>query len=416
MNNATTSDFDVQLIREQFPILRQQDKRGKQVVFLDNGASTQKPVSVIQKTTEVYEQYYANAYRGVYQFGQKVDDELELTRRAVQQLIRAETPEQISFTSGTTMSLNLIAQGYGRVVLKPGDEILLTIMEHHANLVPWQMIARQTGAVVKYLPLHPDGTLSTNQLDQLLTERTRIVSVTGMSNVLGTVVDLKSLSRQVHDAGAIFVVDAAQLISHAQIDVVADEIDFLTFSGHEIYGPSGVEIMYGKAELLDRMEPLLGGGHMIDQVFPDHSTWAPPPAKFEAGTLPIAQAIALRPALELVQTIGYEAIARHEHSLLRSGMEKLQQVPGLKILGPASEHRGAIISFTMEGAHPQDLAFLLNRANVCVRHGHHCTMPLHQSLGIDASVRASFAFYNTHEEIDELVAALFEARKRLRLN
>ncbi|WP_013627224.1 aminotransferase class V-fold PLP-dependent enzyme [Rubinisphaera brasiliensis] len=415
MSTAATS-LDLTAIRAQFPILQQPDPRGRPVIYLDNGASAQKPQRVIDKEIEVYSCHYANAYRGVYEFGQIVDDSVEATRQTVRDLIGAESQEEIVFTSGTTMSLNLVASCWGRHTLKPGDEILLTEMEHHANIVPWQMIAEQTGAVVRYIPLTSDYRLDLSDLPGLITERTKIVAVTGMSNVLGTLVDPRPLADAVHQVGGVLVVDAAQSILHQQHHVVNDCIDFLTFSGHKIYGPSGVGVLYGKREHLEAMPPFLGGGHMIERVFPDHSTWSPPPAKFEAGTLPIAQAIALKPAIEFVQELGYASIQAHEHDLLVKATEQLSEVPGLKIYGPGLDHKGAIVTFTLEGAHPQDLAFLLNKKGVCVRHGHHCTMPLHDKLGLTATVRASFGVYNTAEEVDQLTDALHYARKRLRLS
>lgn len=414
MSTAATS-LDLTAIRAQFPILQQPDPRGRPVIYLDNGASAQKPQRVIDKEIEVYSRHYANAYRGVYEFGQIVDDSVEATRQTVRDLIGAESQEEIVFTSGTTMSLNLVASCWGRHTLKPGDEILLTEMEHHANIVPWQMIAEQTGAVVRYIPLTSDYRLDLSDLPGLITERTKIVAVTGMSNVLGTLVDPRPLADAVHKVGGVLVVDAAQSILHQQHHVVNDGIDFLTFSGHKIYGPSGVGVLYGKREHLEAMPPFLGGGHMIDRVFPDHSTWSPPPAKFEAGTLPIAQAIALKPAIEFVQELGYASIQAHEHDLLVKATEQLSEVPGLTIYGPGLDDKGAIVTFTLEGAHPQDLAFLLNKKGVCVRHGHHCTMPLHDKLGLTATVRASFGVYNTAEEVDQLTEALHYARKRLRL-
>ncbi|WP_339612909.1 SufS family cysteine desulfurase [uncultured Rubinisphaera sp.] len=413
--NFDLPEFDVEAFRKQFPILHQPDSHGRKVIYLDNGASAQKPLVVIDKVVEAYSKYYANAYRGVYEFGQRIDDELELTREAVRSLINAERKEEIVFTPGTTASLNMIAQGYGRTVLKPGDEILLTLMEHHANIVPWQIIAEQTGAIIRYLPLTEDGRLDLEQLSDYLTEKTKFVSVTGMSNVLGTIPNIQLLAGAAHAVGAIIIVDAAQSMLHEPIDVLATGVDFVVFSGHKFYGPTGVGVLYGRYQHLEQMSPLLGGGHMIDRVFEDHSTWADPPAKFEAGTIPIVQAIALRPAIELVRETGFAAIHAHEQSLLVHAMDSLNEIPGLKIYGPAPEHKGAIVSFTLEGAHPQDLAFLLNRHGVCVRHGHHCTMLLHDHLGISASVRASFAAYNTHEEVDKLVEAIRAARKRLRL-
>ncbi len=405
----------VESIRKQFPILQHPDSHGRELVYLDNGASTQKPQCVIDKEVEVYTRYYANAYRGVYEFGQRIDDELELTREAVRDLIGAESKEEIIFTAGTTMSLNLLAYAWGSHVLEPGDEILLSRMEHHANIVPWQLIAQKTGATIRYVPLDDQLQFDLHAFEKLIHSRTRIVSLTGMSNVLGTTIPVEQVAEAAHAVGAVFVLDAAQSVLHQPVDVMKQGIDFLAFSGHKIYGPSGVGVLYGKKELLEQMPPFLGGGHMIDQVFDDHSTWAEPPAKFEAGTLPIAQAIALRPAIEFIQQIGFDWIEKHERELLIQATAQLQDIPGLKIHGPDVSAKGAIISFTLEGAHPQDLAFLLNRHGVCVRHGHHCAMPLHKLLNVSATVRASFGLYNTLDEVDKLSEAIRQARKKLRL-
>ncbi|MCA8983850.1 MAG: SufS family cysteine desulfurase [Planctomycetaceae bacterium] len=413
--STSQKPFDVQAIRAEFPILQRPDGHGRTLVYLDSGASAQKPRRVIDREIEVYTRYYANAYRGVYEFGQLVDDNLELTRETVREFLGASQKEEIIFTSGTTMSLNLVASSWGRHVLRPGDEILLTEMEHHANIVPWQMIAQQQGAVVKYVPLTPEGRLDLARLPELLTPRTKIVAITGMSNVLGTIVDPRPLAELVHRVGAVLVWDAAQSILHQSVNVQSDGIDFLAFSGHKIYGPSGVGVLYGRRELLDQMPPFHGGGHMIDRVFHDYSTFSQPPAKFEAGTIPIAQAIALGDAIAFVQEIGYDAIQKHENGLLKHALMRLSDIPGLTIYGPPIEEKGAIVSFTLKGAHPQDVAFLLNRQGVCVRHGHHCTMLLHEKLGIPASIRASLAVYNTLAEIDQLADGLDFVRKRLRL-
>ncbi len=412
---ASLSHPTVESIRKQFPILQQPDSHGRDVVYLDNGASTQKPQCVIDKEVEVYTRYYANAYRGVYEFGQRIDDELELSRESVRDLIGAESKEEIIFTAGTTMSLNLLAYAWGSHVLKPGDEILLSRMEHHANIVPWQLIAQKTGATIRYVPLDDQYRFDGQAFEQLLNSRTKIVSLTGMSNVLGATVPVSQIAEAAHSVGAVFILDAAQSVLHQPADVMKQGVDFLAFSGHKIYGPSGVGVLYGKQELLEQMPPFLGGGHMIDQVFDDHSTWAAAPAKFEAGTLPIAQAIALRPAIEFIKEIGFDWIEKHEKELLIQATEQLQEIPGLKIYGPAVSEKGAIVSFTLEGAHPQDLAFLLNRHGVCVRHGHHCAMPLHEILNVSATVRASFGLYNTLQEVDKLTEAIHQARKKLRL-
>jgi cysteine desulfurase/selenocysteine lyase len=415
-HSATTTPLDPQRIRGDFPILAQTLPKGLPLVYLDNAASAQKPRVVIEREREVYETFYANAYRGVYRFGALVEEELEKTRVRVQQLLGAAAPEEIIFTSGSTMSINMVAAGWGRRHLQPGDEVLLTVMEHHANLVPWQQIALERGATCRFLPLTTEGRLDLDQLDALLTRRTRLVALTGMSNVLGTINPVDQIVRRAHEVGALVLLDGAQSVPHGPMSIRACPVDFAVFSSHKIYGPSGVGILYGRRDLLDAMDPLLMGGHMIDQVYLDRSVWAAPPAKFEAGTPPIAQAIALGAALDYVQSVGLEAIARHERQLLESAHRQLSEIPGLHIYGPDPAHKGAIVSFTLAGAHPEDLAQLLDRRGVYVRHGHHCTMPLHDWLGVAATVRASFAMYNTQAEIDALVAAIHFARAKLHLS
>lgn len=407
--------FDPQTVRRQFPVFDETLPKGVPVTFLDSAASAQKPQSVIDVERQVQETHYANAYRGVYRFGAQIDDELEATRETVRSQLGAEGVDEILFTSGTTMSLNVIAFGWGRTHLKPGDEILLNAMEHHANLVCWQQVARETGAVLQYLPLTGTGELDLARLDEFLTEKTRIVAVTAMSNVLGTLNPIRTLAQRAHAVGAVIAVDGAQSVPHGPVDVVADEIDFLAFSGHKVYGPTGVGVLYGKRDLLESMEPLIFGGHMISRVHRDHSTWAHLPAKFEAGTLPIVQAIALRQAIEFVNELGFDAIQAHERDLLAYAHQRLNSIGGMRIYGPSPERKGAIVSFTIEGAHPEDLAQLLDRRGVFVRHGHHCTMPLHDWLGVPATVRASFAVYNTRDDVDRLVDAIQFAREKLRL-
>ncbi len=411
----TLTTFDVDTIRRDFPILHKPLPKGLPLVYLDSGASAQKPQLVIDKEVEVYENYYANAYRGVYRFGALVDEELEQARDKVRQFLGAEHSDEVIFTAGATMSLNLVAAGWGRRHLQPGDEIVLNEMEHHANLVPWQEVARRAGATCRFLPLTDDGRLDLQRLDEVITTKTKILAVTGMSNVLGTINPIAELAARAHDVGAIVVVDGAQSVPHAPTNVVDAGIDFLAFSGHKLYGPNGVGILYGRRELLEQTDPLLMGGHMIDRVYRDHATWASSPAKFEAGTLPIAQAIALGAAVDYVNSIGFEAIQVHEQALLLYAYLRIAEIPGVRIYGPGPEDRGGIVSFTMDGAHPEDIAQLLDRRGVFVRHGHHCTMPLHDLLGVSATVRASLAVYNTLGEIDALLEALEFVRQRLRL-
>ncbi len=403
-------------IRNDFPILQRSLPNGKPLVYLDSGASAQRPQVVIDKITEVYEQYYSNVHRGVHQLGDRVTTEMESARTCIQKFIGAEHPEEIIFTSGTTMSINLVAYSWGRHFLKEGDEIILNEMEHHANFVPWQAIAKEQGAVLKFIQLTPEGRLDLEHYQSLLTNRTRLVAVTGMSNVLGTINPITEMARLAHAAGALIFVDGAQSVPHLPVNVDESEIDFLAFSGHKIFGPSGIGVLYGRKALLENLPPVLYGGNMISEVHLNESKWARLPARFEAGTPAIAQAIALGTAIEYVNQLGFDVIAEQEHQLSQYAMEQLQSVPGLEIYGPQElEQRGAIFSFNIAGAHPEDLATLLDRKGIAVRHGHHCTMPLHQLLQIPASVRASLTFYNTTEDIHALIEAIDFARQRLRL-
>ena len=419
MSDSSAPPLDVEAVRRDFPILNRpfeqgRHRKGTLPVFLDSAASAQKPKCVIEREREVEERYFANAYRGVYWFGAKVDDELEASRDAARRFLNAESVDEIAFTSGTTMSLNLVARAWGGKFLQPGDEVLITEMEHHANIVPWQMICAERGATLRWLPVTDDGLLDLQQLDEFLTPRTKLLSVTAMSNVLGTVNPIDELARRAHDVGALICVDAAQSAPHGPLDVQASNLDFVAFSGHKVFGPTGVGVFYGRRELLDEMNPFLGGGHMIRRVFKDHSEWADPPAKFEAGTLPIVQAIALQPAIEYIEQLGHDSIAAYERQLLEYATDQLTSISGLTIYGPAIEHKGSICSFTIDGVAAEDLANLLDIKGVCVRHGHHCTMPLHDRLGVSASIRASFSLYNTREDVDRLVDAIQFALERVR--
>lgn len=410
----SSPSLDPEAVRRDFPIFAARSEEGRPLTFLDTGASAQKPKVVIDREADVYSRSYANAYRGVYQLGAEVDDAIEKTRESVRALINAASADEIVFTAGTTMSINLVAQGWGRKSLKAGDEILLTLLEHHANIVPWQMAAEATGATIRWIPLTADGQLDLSNLESLLTARTKIVAVTGMSNVLGTIPPVARLAKAAHAVGAMILVDGAQSVPHAPVDVQLDDIDFLTFSGHKLYGPNGVGVLYAKAELLDAMDPMFGGGHMIATVSQSGSTWATAPAKFEAGTLPIAPIIALDPAIDYIRGFGWDALHQHETELLKAAHDRLGQIEGLTILGPSPEHKGAIVSFVMDGISAQDVAVLLDLRGICVRHGHHCTMPLHDWLKVPASVRASFGIYNTAGDVERLAQGLESVKKRLK--
>ncbi len=401
-------------IRSDFPIFGRPLPDGTPLVYLDSASSAQKPQVVIDSLSECYSTYYANSHRGVYQFGVQVDDALEGSRARVAAMIGADQPEEVIFTSGTTMSINLVASAWGRSRLSSGDELLVNEMEHHANLVPWQQLASETGASLRHIPLTDDGRLDLERLDECLTSRTRLVAVTGMSNVLGTINPIGRLVERAHEVGALVLVDGAQSVSHAAIDVQEPQVDFLAFSGHKIYGPTGVGVLYGRRELLEQMDPFLCGGNMISEVGLTESSWAELPAKFEAGTLPVAQAIALGTAVDYVQGIGFDEIGRIETALLCEAQQRLSEIPDVLIHGPAVEHKGAIVSFTDERVHPHDMAELLKRKGVAVRAGHHCTMPLHARMGVVATTRASFGLYNDSADIDVLVDGIQYARKVLR--
>lgn len=407
--------FEVDAIRRDFPILSRPLPNGASLVYLDNGATSQKPLVVLNKLSEVYETYNANVHRGIHQLGDRVTVELEAARESVRRFVNAKEIAEIIFTSGTTMSINLVANAWGRKFLQPGDEILLNVMEHHANLVPWQQVAKATGARLRFLPLTADGRLDLSHLDRVLSNKTKMVAVTAVSNVLGTINPIAELAARAKQVGALILVDAAQSVPHQATDVLRPQIDFLVFSGHKLYGPTGIGVLYGRRALLESMDPFLCGGNMIDEVHLESSTWAELPSKYEAGTLPIAEAIGLGAAVEYVTSVGFDGIHVHELSLLNRAMQLLVETPGVTVLGPAAEHRGAIVSFTVDRVHPHDLADLLDQKGVAIRAGHHCTMPLHEWLDVSATARASFALYNTLAEIEALIDAIHFARHKFRL-
>ena len=394
-------------LRDDFPIFQNDVLAGHPLVFLDNAATTQRPRQVIDTIRRVYERDYANVHRGIHTLSERSTDQYELAREKVRAFLHAEKSHEIIFTQGTTGSINLVARSWGDANLKPGDEVLTTVMEHHSNLVPWQQAAERTGAVLRHVPLTEDGRLDMTAFDQLLTERTRLVAVTSLSNTLGTVNPIREIAARAHAVGASVLVDAAQSVPHMPTNVQEWDADFVAFSGHKMLGPSGVGILYGKEALLEAMPPFLGGGSMINEVWPDRFTPAELPAKFEAGTPPIVPAIAMSAAIEYLEQIGLDAIHRHEQHLVRYAYEALSQVEGLRILGPAPEHRAGLVSFVFERIHAHEFAQVLNdRFGVAVRAGHHCTQPLHSLLGITASTRASFYLYNTPDEIDQLLKGI----------
>lgn len=393
--------LDVARIRRDFPILNE-TIHGKPLVYFDNAASTQKPRAVIDCIRQVYEHNYANVHRGVHTLSQRATDLFEAARDKVRAFINAAKAEEIVFVRGATEAINLVAQSYGRTHLKAGDEILITHMEHHSNIVPWQMVAQQTGATLKVAPMSHAGELRMDEFERLLSTRTKLVSVTHMSNALGTINPVARLVELAHGRGVPVLLDGAQAIPHLPVDVRALDCDFYVFSGHKLYGPSGIGVLYGKQALLQAMPPWQGGGDMIRMVTFERTEYNTLPFKFEAGTPNIVDAIALGAAIDYLQGIGMEAIADHEHRLLAYATERAAQIDGLTILGQAAQ-KGAILSFTLDRIHPHDVGTWLDRFGIAVRAGHHCAMPVMDFYGVPATTRASFAFYNTFEEIDILM-------------
>ncbi len=397
-------------IRKDFPIL-QQKINGKRLVYLDSAATSQKPQCVIDAMTRYYEHDNANIHRAVHELGQRATEAYENAHAVVAEFIGA-APEEIIFTRGTTESLNLLAYSLGRTLHK-GDEIVLTQMEHHSNIVPWQEIAREKGAIIKYIPVTKEYTLDLKAAKELITKKTKIVSVVHVSNVLGTRNPLEHLCELAHAVGAVFIVDGAQSVGHQLINVKKMDCDFFAFSGHKMYGPTGIGVLYGKKKLLENMHPFQYGGDMISEVTFEKSTWNELPWKFEAGTPNIAGAVGLAAAVRYLQGIGMESLEKHEHEILEYALEALKKIKGLTLIGPRA-NRGGVLTFTLEGVHPHDVGEILNRYGVAVRGGHHCAMPLHSVLKLDATNRASLGIYNTTEDIDVLVDALKRAQEIFR--
>ncbi len=421
MSAMPTSPLTPSQIRSEFPLVA--NEHSPPLIYLDTGATAQKPQAVIDKVVECYSRFNANVHRGVHPLHERVTGELEAARkkfaaflncRPLDELDQLDEVSEILFTAGTTMGINLVAHGWGRKFLQPGDEILLNPLEHHANIVPWQMAAQATGAKIVWAPLTPDGRIELETFTNCLTQRTKLVAITAMSNVLGTLPPIPAIVQAAHAVGAVVLVDAAQSAPHAPIDVQAWDADFVVFSGHKLYGPTGVGVLYGKLELLEAMDPFLGGGNMIDEVFADHSTYKRPPFKFEAGTLPIAQAIGLGTAVDCLTAWGWETIHQYEQALLAACHARLEAIPGVTIYGPRPEHKGAIVSFTVNGIPAHDLGTGLAQRGIAVRASHHCAKPLHQWLGVDATTRASFAIYNTLEEVEALGRAIEETQRIFR--
>ncbi|MBW3491988.1 cysteine desulfurase SufS [Bacillus sp. FDAARGOS_1420] len=400
--------MNIHEIRKQFPILDQK-VNGKQLVYFDSAATSQKPIQVIETLERYYKEYNSNVHRGVHTLGTKATDAYEGAREKVRKFINAKSMEEIIFTRGTTTALNTVAASYGLDNVKEGDEIVISYMEHHSNIIPWQQVAKKTGATLKYLPLQLDGTISLEDVRQTVTPNTKIVSIMHVSNVLGTINPLKEIGAIAHENGAIMIVDGAQSAPHMKVDVQDLNCDFYALSAHKMCGPTGVGVLYGKKELLNNMEPIEFGGEMIDFVDLQESTWKELPWKFEAGTPIIGNAIGLGAAIDFLEEIGLHNIEKHEHELAQYALERLSEVDGVTIYGP--KHRAGLVTFNIEDVHPHDVATVLDVEGIAVRAGHHCAQPLMKWLKASSTARASFYLYNTKEEIDTFVESLIKTKE-----
>ena len=413
--------FDVARIRKDFPILERTVRDGQPLIYLDSANTSQKPRQVLDTLADFYERHNANIHRATHQLGEEATAAYEGARATAAGFIGAAEPAEVVFTKNVSEAINLVAYSMGnasatgqrgRFALGPGDEIVITEMEHHSNIVPWQLLCQRTGATLRWFGVTPEGRLDTSNIDGLITERTKLVAFAHQSNVLGTINPVRAIADRAHAAGALVLVDAAQSVPHMPVDVAALGVDFLGFTSHKMCGPTGIGVLWGRRDLLEEMPPFLGGGEMIEDVRMERSTFAPPPHKFEAGTMPIAQVVGLAAAADYLSETGRDAIAGHEHGLITHALEALAGLEGLRILGPTEPvDRGAAISFTVDGVHPHDMSQVLDSRGVAVRAGHHCAWPLHRAMGVQASTRASFYLYNTHDEVDALVAGIGEAQR-----
>ena len=405
---AKNASYDVARIRADFPALAMQ-VYGKPLVYLDNAASAQKPQAVLDRLNKAYTEQYANVHRGLHYLANEATEAYEGARTSVQRFLNAGRPEEITFTRNATEAINLVAYTFGREHIKEGDEIVLSIMEHHSNIVPWHFLRERQGAVIKWAPIDDDGNFLIDEFEKLLSPRTKLVAITQMSNALGTVVPVREVVKLAHARGIPVLVDGAQAAVHLDVDVRDIGCDFYVFTGHKLYGPTGVGVLYGKYEHLASMPPFNGGGEMIEDVTQDRVTYGEPPYRFEAGTPAIAQAIGLGAAIDYVNSIGKARIRAHEGALVKYAHERLGQINSLRIIGKAPD-KGPVVSFEMKGAHPHDVATVVDRQGVAVRAGTHCVMPLLARYGLTATCRASFALYNTTDEVDALVASLAKAQ------
>jgi cysteine desulfurase/selenocysteine lyase len=414
MKSISKTMFDANSLRADFPVLNQRIHRNRPLVYFDNGASTQRPQDVIDAMSNCYQRTYANVHRGIHWLSEQASALYEDSRIKVRDLIGAIDEHEVIFTSGTTLGINVVARAWGDANLNPGDEILLTIFEHHSNIVPWQQLAARKQAQVRFVDVDADGELDLEDFGKKLTSRTKMVAFSAVSNVLGTRVPVRELTQLARSVGATTLVDAAQHVPHEETDVQDWGADFVVFSGHKLLGPTGVGILWGRRELLESMPPFLGGGSMIDQVTINGFTPGELPAKFEAGTPPIVEAIGLGAAIDYLRPLGMGAICEHEQQLTTAMFDELAEIEGLKILGPPANRRAGMVSFVVDGVSPQDISILLDQQGVAIRAGHHCAMPLHQYLQIRASCRASFYLYNTLDEVTQFGESLRRVLAKLR--
>ena len=403
--------IDSKKILQDFPLLVQPQADGRPLCYLDSGATTQKPASVIEAIREYYEQYNANVHRGIYGISERATEACEVTRSKIRAFINAASSSEIIFTRNATEAINLVARAWGEANLKPGDTVILSEMEHHSNLVPWHILSEKIGIRLEFIPVMDDFFPDLDVWHELLKKEPKLVSLTGMSNVLGTVPPIREMVREAHAAGALFLMDGAQAVPHMPVDVRDLDVDFLAFSAHKMLGPTGLGVLYGKKAILNAMPPFLGGGDMIGKVHLRSFTCSELPYKFEAGTPAIAEEASFGTAIDYLNALGMENVAAREHQLTEYAITRMQEIPGLKIFGPLSGNRGSAVSFTLDYVHPHDVADILGSRGVCVRAGHHCAMPLHERFNVPATTRASFYIYNTEEDVKRLCEALMYVYK-----
>ncbi len=403
--------FDVNLVRKDFPILSRDVRPGVRLVYLDSTATSQKPQQVIEAMNSFYRLSNANIHRGVHTLAEEATGMYEQARVKIAKFINSPSPHQVIYTRNTTESINLVAYSWGRANLKSGDLVILTEMEHHSNLVPWQILASERGIRLEFIPVTEAGLLDLDAYRSLLAQGPKLVSFTHMSNVLGTITPAAEIIRLAHEAGAVTVLDGAQSVPHLKVDVQALDVEFMAFSAHKMCGPTGIGALYGKAALLDKMPPFLGGGDMIKEVHLRSFRPNSVPHKFEAGTPAIAEAVGFGAAVDYLSSLGMENVAAHERDIISYALERLEEVPGLRVFGPSADKKGGVASFTFDGVHPHDVAQILDRDGIAVRAGHHCAQPLHEKFGIPATTRASFYLYSTRDEVDTLINGIYNVKK-----